>query len=263
MKLIQVDAALCNKDKLCIIECPFHLLKEDEQGIPEMIPGGEAVCMKCGHCLAVCPSGALSLEGVSPEDCEQSRKDRIVDPEEMTALLKNRRSVRVYKNTPVEREKIRHLMEMLRWAPTARNLQPVCWLLIDDREKIKELARMTVEWLKEAKVYPEIAEAWEAGEDMILRSAPLVAIAHCAKDGLVPSVDCAIAAATLELAATSYGIGSFWAGFFMRAASNNRSISDYLKLPAHHAVYSALALGYPKLKYYRIPQRKKNNVHWL
>jgi len=263
MKLIQIDAEKCKKDKLCIIECPFNILRENSDGIPEVIPEAEAMCMKCGHCLAVCPSGALTLDGVSPESCDPSRKDIVVDAAAMEDLLKNRRSVRVYKKKPVEREQVAHLMEMLRWAPTAKNLQPVHWLLIDDGEKIRELAGMTIEWLKAGGVYPEIVEAWEGGEDMILRSAPLIAIAHAATDGLTPAVDCAIAATSLDLAATSYGIGSFWAGFFMLASNQYAPISEYLKLPDNHAVYSALALGYPKFKYHRIPQRQESNFNWL
>jgi nitroreductase len=46
----------------CIEECPFFLLRADADGIPEMIPGAEAVCLKCGHCLAICPNGAIALE---------------------------------------------------------------------------------------------------------------------------------------------------------------------------------------------------------
>lgn len=186
-----------------------------------------------------------------------------MDVAAMEALLKNRRSVRVYKNKPVEREKVAHLMDMLRWAPTAKNLQPVHWVLVDDRDKIHELAKMTVQWLEQNNAYPGIAAAWEAGEDMILRRAPLIAIAHTATDALVPVADCSIAVTSLELAATSYGIGSFWAGFFMIAASLHPPIAEYLNLPENHAVYAALALGYPKFKYHHIPERREAKVSWL
>ena len=97
MDLIHVDLEKCQKDKLCIIECPFNILKENSENFPEVIPEMLDQCMNCGHCLAVCPTGALTLQGVAPKDCEASRKDVVVEVSEMEALLKNRRSVRVYR----------------------------------------------------------------------------------------------------------------------------------------------------------------------
>ena len=263
MDLIRIDTEKCKKDRLCIIECPFNILREDSDKFPEVTPGAEILCIKCGHCLSICPTGALTLDGATAENCELSRKGVIVNVADMEALLKNRRSVRVYKNKPVEREHMEHLLDMLSWAPTAKNLQPVHWLLVDDKEKIQELARMTIQWFKIAGVFPEAIEAWKAGQDMILRSAPMLAIAHAANDALRPEVDCTIAATSLELAATSYGIGGFWTGYLMRASNHYEPISEYLNLPEKHAVYAALALGYPKLKYHRIPRRQQTKVRWL
>ena len=182
---IQIDTEKCKKDKICIIECPFNILREKT----------------------------------------------------VTGFLKSSRK--------------------------PKNLQPVHWVLVDDRDKIHELAKMTVQWLEQNNAYPGISAAWEAGEDMILRSAPLIAIAHTATDALIPIADCSIAVTSLELAATSYGIGSFWAGFFMMAASHYPPITQYLNLPENHAVYAALALGYPKFKYHHIPERREAKVSWL
>lgn len=263
MELIQIDIEKCKKDKICIVECPFNILRENRDGIPEMIPGAEAFCMRCGHCLAVCPSGAVTLNGVTPDMCDSSRTDIIVDAASMAELIKNRRSVRVYKDKPVEREKIDQLMDMVRFAPTAKNVQPVHWLLVDDQEKIREMAGLTVQWFQKINLFPEIAAAWKAGEDMILRSAPFIAMAHTSKDAMSPAIDCAIAVSTLELAATSFGLGGFWTGFFMRASNNYEPLKSYLNLPENHAIYAALALGYPKFKYHRIPSRQNAKVAWM
>ncbi len=263
MKTVVVDPEKCEKDGICIEECPFNLLAANAEGVPEMAPGAEAVCIKCGHCLAVCPAGAVSLEGVSAESCDPALKDPAVDQTAMEALLKNRRSVRVFKDKPVSRETAGRLMEMVRWAPTAKNLQPVRWLLADDPGKIREMAGLTVEWFRSGGVFPEIVDAWEAGEDMILRNAPLLAIAHAAKDGLNPAADCCIAATSLEIAATSFGIGGCWAGFFMRASNNYGPMADYLNLPENHAVYAALMLGYPKFGYRRVPRRNEAKAVWM
>ncbi|BCS96622.1 nitroreductase [Desulfoluna limicola] len=264
MQLITIDKDKCKKDGICIAECPFNILKENAGGVPEMIPGGDATCMRCGHCLAVCPSGALTLEGAAPAACEPVKKEWSMDAGAMEQLLKTRRSVRVYRDKPVSHEIAGRLMDMLRWAPTAKNLQPVHWTLVDDRTKIRTMAGMTIDWLRDSNMFPEMVSAWENdGEDMVLRGAPLLAIAHAHKDALNPQADCTIAMTTLELAASAMGIGGCWAGFFMGAAQQYGPLEAYLDLPEGHHVYAALMLGYPKFSYQRIPAREGEKVRWL
>ena len=61
MGLLAVDENKCKKDGICVAECPMAIIKlKDGQGLPQMVPGGEPFCITCGHCVAVCPHGALS-----------------------------------------------------------------------------------------------------------------------------------------------------------------------------------------------------------
>ena len=86
---IKIDTEKCKKDKICIIECPFNILRENSDGFPEVIPEAKDLCMHCGHCLAVCPSDALTFDGVAPESCEPALNEVAVDVPAMEALLKN------------------------------------------------------------------------------------------------------------------------------------------------------------------------------
>ena len=97
---ISIERDKCRKDNICIIECPFNVLAADVNGFPEVKTELEAACMKCGHCLAVCPTGALSFNGISPEECEPVQQGAELSVAAVAHLLKNRRSVRVYKNRP-------------------------------------------------------------------------------------------------------------------------------------------------------------------
>ena len=45
MNLIQINTEKCQKDKLCIIECPFNILRENDDKFPEVVPGAEEMCM--------------------------------------------------------------------------------------------------------------------------------------------------------------------------------------------------------------------------
>ena len=68
MGLLIIDEEKCRKDGICVRECPMVIIKQkDENSFPEMAPGGEDICNACGHCVAVCPHGALSHDWVPIE----------------------------------------------------------------------------------------------------------------------------------------------------------------------------------------------------
>ncbi|MCK5450744.1 MAG: nitroreductase family protein [Candidatus Omnitrophica bacterium] len=54
-------------------------------------------------------------------------------------VIKKRRTIRKYKNDEVPREVVEKLIDAARWAPSAHNLQPWKFVVIDDREKIKQI----------------------------------------------------------------------------------------------------------------------------
>jgi nitroreductase/NAD-dependent dihydropyrimidine dehydrogenase PreA subunit len=263
MQLFQVDTKKCNRDGICIRECPFYILKAGIDRLPEMAPGAEEVCLHCGHCLAVCPTGAVTLDGVSPESCDPVQADPPVNAAALTRLVKTRRSIRVYKDRPVPRDMVERLVDTVRWTDTAKNGQPLHWLLVDGKENIREMAQGTIEWMRPQAAYAQVVAIWDRGNDIILRGAPLAAVVHAAKTALNPAADSAIAAATLELLAASMGLGSCWAGFFMRAANSHPPLRRFLNLAEDHMVCAALMLGYPKFSYHRIPPRQAAKVQWL
>lgn len=76
MGLLTIDENKCKKDGICVRECPatiIHLPADD--GYPDIVPGGEAMCLVCGHCVAVCPHGALSHSGVPIDDSPRIKRN--------------------------------------------------------------------------------------------------------------------------------------------------------------------------------------------
>ncbi|MHA1738548.1 MAG: nitroreductase family protein, partial [Candidatus Heimdallarchaeota archaeon] len=59
---------------------------------------------------------------------------------ETLELLKTRRSIRKYRSTPVEKEKIEKCLEAARWAPSASNKQPWEFLIVTDYNMRMKLA---------------------------------------------------------------------------------------------------------------------------
>ncbi|BHH83473.1 nitroreductase family protein [Desulforhopalus sp. 52FAK] len=262
MNSIVIDKTKCKQDGLCIAECPYLLFLEGEDKIPVLAKGAQEACINCGHCIAICPGNAITLNTVSTNDCEQVQNDLKLSQDQVSQFIKGRRSIRSYKKQPVEQPVLNSLLDISRWAPSARNGQPVSWIVINSPEKIHALSGMVVEWLQKNNQLEKIVEAFNGGKDMIHRDAPCLLIAHASKLSPRPTEDCSIAMATVEIAAPAFGLGSCWAGFFMAAAKVHQPILEYLNLPEDHEVYAALILGYPKYKYSYIPPRNEAKIDW-
>ena len=137
MEFIEVDVTRCKGDGLCVTVCPSGCLEADERGGP--VAADPAVCNACGHCVSVCPHDALRHSRIAAEDVGENLRSwpqaAVVD-----GMLRGRRSIRAYKDTPVPRALLAELVDVARFAPTASNVQEVGWIVTDDPAKVRELA---------------------------------------------------------------------------------------------------------------------------
>jgi nitroreductase/NAD-dependent dihydropyrimidine dehydrogenase PreA subunit len=275
MSLLLINERTCNKDGVCVTECPAHIIHlKDGTGFPEMVPGGEAICITCGHCVAVCPKHALSHARVSIEDCLPIEKALVIDEKQAVQFLRSRRSIRVYKDKPVETKKIQRLIEIARYAPTGSNTQLVKWVVFNGQEKVKRLAGFVADWMRDIlehdpdnAPFPKLhlslyLAAWDAGFDGILRSAPAVVVAMAPQEAGNGIVDPTIALAYLDLAAPTLGIGTCWAGLLCRAAKTWPPLQEAIGISEAYPYFYPLMLGYPQFAYRRLPERKPPKIEW-
>jgi NAD-dependent dihydropyrimidine dehydrogenase PreA subunit len=68
MTLFTIDHEKCDKDGICALECPAHII-EMTYNVPVPSDDAEEICIRCGHCVAVCPRAAFTLKFLSPEAC--------------------------------------------------------------------------------------------------------------------------------------------------------------------------------------------------
>ncbi len=261
----EIDRDKCQRDGICAAICPLGLITQEGEAFPEAAPNPDRSCIACGHCAAVCPTGALSLTKAGFRDCLPIREELTVSADAAEQFLKTRRSIRIYRKEPVPRDLLERVIDSARWAPSASNLQPVRWIVVEKSEDVRHLAGLAIEWLKSANlVYGRsFLAAWEQGKDMVLRDAPHLVIAYASAENVWAPGDCAIALTYLELAAKAHGLGTCWAGLFKRAAASSASIGQYLGLAADQEVFGAVMLGYPKYGYHRMPKRNEAVVKWL
>jgi nitroreductase/Pyruvate/2-oxoacid:ferredoxin oxidoreductase delta subunit len=273
MTLIKIDESKCKKDGLCVIDCPAGIIKQaDKDSVPVMIPRGDKFCLRCGHCVAVCPHGALDHDNVPLASSPEIEKELTLDTARANQFLRTRRSARRFKDNPVARETIQALIDTARFAPTGGNSQLLAWTVHTDKAKLKEISDLTVAWMKvmlaseAAKklppYFPRIVEAYEAGINSITRDAPCLIVASAPGYYDNGMVDLSIALSYFELMATTCGLGTCWIGLITRALKVSDPLKALVGLPENHTHFYAMVLGHPKIKYYRLPERKPATIIW-
>lgn len=273
MALFRIDEEKCQKDGICADACPMQLIEFSHSGmVPSPVPGAEDVCINCGHCLAVCPHGALSLEKMKVEECRIIQNDLKIDWKQAEQYLLSRRSIRTYKAQPLDDEDIKKLIAIATQAPSGHNSQPVSWLVIKEKEEVKRLSGVVVDWMRtlleersplvEMLHLDKVVETWDDGKDRICRGAPHVIVAHAHKDMRTAPASGTIALTYLELAAFAMGLGACWAGFFNLAALHYQPMLEALQLPKDHIPLGSMMVGRPKYKYHRIPKRNDPVITW-
>ncbi|HBG17580.1 MAG TPA: NAD(P)H-dependent dehydrogenase/reductase [Firmicutes bacterium] len=149
------------------------------------------------------------------------------------ALIEKRRSIRKYKNQPLEAEKVAKIIEAALRAPSSRNLQPWEFIVVTDEKMISALSR-----------------AKQHGSSFLL-GAPL-AMVVCADPEKcdVWVEDAAIASTFISLAAEALGLGNCWIQIRERKHSAEKTAEEFIReilhIPSHLKVESLIAIGYPE-----------------
>jgi nitroreductase len=135
-------------------------------------------------------------------------------------IIRSRRSVRKWKDQPVEKKQIETLMEAVQRAPSAVNWQPYRFIFVDDPEKRKQVSQ--------AAGQPKVAKA----------PLLLVGVANPKRSQRWFLVDTVIALTQALLVAYEIGLGGVWIGAF-----DDSKVKKSLSIPEDQVVAGILALG--------------------
>ena len=131
-KQFQVNKDKCISCGLCVKDCSTMAIKMGDDNKPYMSQNGNSRCMACQHCLAICPVGAISIQG---KNAENSTLYSELSSEQTLLAIKNRRSCRNYKTEDVSLETIEKLKEMLNYVPTGRNNHNLLFSITNTRKE--------------------------------------------------------------------------------------------------------------------------------
>ncbi|MDP2424001.1 MAG: nitroreductase family protein, partial [Bacteroidales bacterium] len=111
-------------------------------------------CIGCGHCMAICPTGAIEIHGreISSDylfDLPASTSASTYD--QLLHLLQRRRSSRELKDTPVDKESINKILEAAKTAPMGLPPSDVNVLIFDSKDKVRAFAKDYCDYLEGMK----------------------------------------------------------------------------------------------------------------
>jgi len=268
---IRIDESLCTRCGICSEVCPNDVIQPAEKNtFPAIQPGKEGRCISCNHCEAFCPTGALTRGSPVDTTAASPKGAASIDPDLLTSFLKNRRSIRVYRTEPVDRETIARILDIARYAASGGNGQPVEWLVMSGKAEIQKAAGLTIDWMRTqlqsshplAAYFPAYIANWDMGIDMICRDAPNLIFSHIPGDNPMAVTDAIIALTYVDIAAPAFGVGTCWAGLLTRALREYRPLQEMVGLPERQVVGYAMMAGYPAYQPVRIPGRKPLRVTW-
>lgn len=183
--------------------------------------------------LALCVVALLSVWVVT----ESQKKVGVIEAIEL------RRSIRAYKDTPVEREKLQLLAECGVWAPSAMGRQEWELRIVDSKEWIDGC---TAAYLKAVEGTGKVDYMLTPTFKNIFRNAPAV-IFVAAPEGLFAGENIGCLGQNIMLAATELGLGTCFLGSvqMMFAESAMAEYVESLGFSEGYHLRYALAVGYP------------------
>jgi nitroreductase len=143
---------------------------------------------------------------------------------DFTSRMKRLRQSRQFLDKPIPAEIVRELLEVARWSGSSKNTQPWEFVVVNDRETIRELSQ--------AGAYTQFLDG----------SALVIVIVLDGVSERSEAYDEGRLSERLMLAADTYGIGS-GTGWFSTPDAQQR-VRDILGIPEDRAVWQAVAFGY-------------------
>ncbi len=157
----------------------------------------------------------------------------------MLDVIKNRRSIRRFKDTPVEEEKLNEILEAARLAPSGNNTQPWHFIVVRSPEMRRALASASHNqmWMADAPIHivcvADIRCRVKGVEPISLEDeSPLLEFKKLIRDT-------SIGIQHLVLEAQNQGLGTCWIAWF-----EPREIAEMLGVPSDKYVQAIIPVGY-------------------
>ena len=174
-------------------------------------------------------------------------------------VIKNRRSVRAYKDEQIDDEAIEKILEAAIMAPTARGEAPWHFTVVQNKEVLQDINDSVRSILSNSG--DELLEAIAESGVNVMHNAPTVVFVSAKSDATNMQADCSAAIQNMLLAAEGLDIGSCWLGLVAIYFSVEENLKK-LHIPEGYTPLYGVALGY-KVEPNEPNPRDDVLVNWL
>ena len=260
-EFFRVDSARCVACGQCVRDCAFKALKLGDGGRPVL--AAEKRCMRCQHCFAVCPTGAISIDGNRPEDAADMQGLELPTPGSVENWLAVRRSMRTFAKEDVDRGVLDRILRNLGNVPTGCNARSLKFTCFPTRASLESFRRQFIMTIENHRDGSKLLPRWLAvpairlrngGEDMFFRDAAgLLIISSDETNPAVttPEVDVAAACAYFEMLAQSHGLATCWCGFLKMVQQVVPELLEENPGIRRTTPFYAMLFGLPGVRYRR------------
>lgn len=274
--MIEIDDGRCTRCGDCVDICHTECMSLRGEGLEIDYP----LCSTCCQCIAICPEGALSWDGVQSREIEE---ERLPDYAGLLELLKARRTIRRYKEQPVEKEKLEAICRASRLAPT--NVYDFELIVVTDEEVMDELEEICLGFVaviykllyKPAWVFNLLKKLTPAMQDTdrekmehtlygsreIFHGAPSMIIVVANPTIAHAEASAQYAIYNMILTAQTLGLGSFIDGGAKMFLSRSRRTRRILNIPRGKNILGILHVGYPAVRFRRTVEGNYPIIHWI
>ena len=260
-KKVNIESSKCTGCALCVKDCTDNSLE---------IRNDKAVvinenCLMCGHCVAICPESAVTIDGYDMSEVIPIEETDTLDDKQLMKVIKGMRSIRHFKEEKIDKEIINAIIDAGRYSSTGSNSQNVRYIVVEnDIDKLEAMVLPKLRGIQKLlgvtnKVIKSKLDLsrYSFEEGFLFKNAPLLILVVANSD-----VDGALASKSMELMARSKGLGNLYVGIFTAIGNRNKKIKSLLGLKGKEKFVTCLALGYPDVKYERTVPRNKADVVW-
>lgn len=272
--MIQPLPELCSGCGLCAKICHIGCIRLTDRKITI----DSSLCSTCTQCIAVCPSQALTWNGTVPTkiDC-----DLLPKPDQIKEFLKERRSVRRFEPKPVDRELLRDIALMSKYAPT--NNYGINVIIVDDADLIARLEAECIGFIGKTyrilykhglifntmrKLTPAVNRLDKIKTERVLKrgnifqEAPALMVLVADPRIYHTELSCQYVLYNMALYAQSLGLGSCISGAGKMILSRNKPVKKLLNIPVHQQIVGILFLGYPAVRFQNKVEGIGPEIQW-
>lgn len=271
----------CTNCGLCVSVCKdFSLIMENDKVV--ICENPLFGCVGCGHCMAVCPAGAIEIHGrtLSPEHLfNLPSREEAANFDQILNLFQRRRSIREFQDKEVEADLVKKILDAARTAPMGVPPSDVNVLVLNRKEKTRAFANDFCDYLSGMKwfvsnwflnlmrpfwgksndamfreflkpVFNAYTTKMKEGIDLVNYDAPLAMYFYGSP--YTDPADPIIAATYAMIAAESLGLGTCMLGTVHPLIQNGKKARKFreehgIKYASREGLF--VAFGYPAVKY--------------